>query len=1047
MSHAKKFKKITTLGFLIAVFTIGSVLSPFTTLSAFAEDPNFSSDWEQLTGKEKGFEGDADITKVVSSSSFTAAVESNHLMVLMNNSPSWEDRGIAQWDNLTVSDDGTTLIQYDYGESFAPSTYPAISFPLTGNSSTGPALRISTDAGAHWVEVRLNDDLNWDQAKISAHGETILASAYNGNIGSHLLFASYDKGLHWHEVTPDTPSNPYISGIFLSPLGDSIAIYTSSNQEENRQYLLSTDSGATWTEMTTPEEMTQWQEFTFSENGNIAVVGYDESLPQTLLYTSNDEGRTWVTHPLEFTPTRLVFIGSAQTLLAFNNNDNTPYTSADFGETWESRSVDDAPTGGRYQVSSSGNFVYSATQYGAASCQTQIYYSGDAGTSWTERTPTSLNGLCTNSDVGSLSADGSNIALATSTVSTGLQYLFLSHDYGVSWSTHTLNGARQWQNPPTVFVAKDADNVVAAHTSKELYISNNRGLTWVNRTPDTDIELGDITPLHVSSDGNAIVIDDGWFGRSLISTDQGISWKDLSPTDRILGSSFERGLLVSKNIETVVSYGLNDAAMYGGESKPVLYISTNQGRTWSQPLSEEFATLSIDSINCLVADDGSTIAVSGKDAETGESKLFTVSRDGEVRIGTPPSGYNIRIINASSSLIITSSTETTDFWSTRSIQLSKDAGTTWLEPSQLSGLQPDVGTIVASEDAHTIILPGGYSGTAFISIDGGTTWKDSLTELAGEFNYVSFLAISSDGSTIVLTANDSNGAWSFVTSRDGGVHWESQPVPADTNIIQTILHPNGSTIVSIGYREDARSAVLYVSHDSGETWTSIDSPSIYANKLSSFVFSPSGEALYASPAPGQTGYVFKLDLTPTSTQYPAEPSFSFTPSDSHASTAPSSQDINTPQPITNTRPTFSGTAAPGSTVKITVHSDPIVCETTADDEGNWSCTLPSTIPAGVHTILVEVTDPDTEETTVLGPYYVSVAAGNTGQTTVTPKSPTAPNTGVFALPDSSNSPAQRKDVSHEAVIESLTTAVIASSLLMGAAFVASRIARRLQASR
>jgi hypothetical protein len=55
-------------------------------------------------------------------------------------------------------------------------------------------------------------------------------------------------------------------------------------------------------------------------------------------------------------------------------------------------------------------------------------------------------------------------------------------------------------------------------------------------------------------------------------------------------------------------------------------------------------------------------------------------------------------------------------------------------------------------------------------------------------------------------------------------------------------------------------------------------------------------------------------------------------------------------------PTFSGIAEPGYTVEVTVHSDPVTCNDTANTSGEWSCALPSTLPAGNHTVIVTVTD-------------------------------------------------------------------------------------------
>ncbi len=85
-------------------------------------------------------------------------------------------------------------------------------------------------------------------------------------------------------------------------------------------------------------------------------------------------------------------------------------------------------------------------------------------------------------------------------------------------------------------------------------------------------------------------------------------------------------------------------------------------------------------------------------------------------------------------------------------------------------------------------------------------------------------------------------------------------------------------------------------------------------------------------------------------------------------------------------PTFTGTATPGATIEVTVRSDPIVCTATADINGSWSCTLPSGLQAGSHTVTVIVTDPG-GSIQQLGPYIVNV----TGQHAATIDNETVPN--------------------------------------------------------
>ena len=52
------------------------------------------------------------------------------------------------------------------------------------------------------------------------------------------------------------------------------------------------------------------------------------------------------------------------------------------------------------------------------------------------------------------------------------------------------------------------------------------------------------------------------------------------------------------------------------------------------------------------------------------------------------------------------------------------------------------------------------------------------------------------------------------------------------------------------------------------------------------------------------------------------------------------------------RPTFSGTATPGSEVTVEIHSDPIILTTTADGSGNWSVTPAFDLPSGQHMVYI-----------------------------------------------------------------------------------------------
>ena len=95
-------------------------------------------------------------------------------------------------------------------------------------------------------------------------------------------------------------------------------------------------------------------------------------------------------------------------------------------------------------------------------------------------------------------------------------------------------------------------------------------------------------------------------------------------------------------------------------------------------------------------------------------------------------------------------------------------------------------------------------------------------------------------------------------------------------------------------------------------------------------------------------------------------------------------------PSVSRRPVFSGVANPGATVLVSIDNGAVTCNAVADQSGNWSCTSPSTLALGAHTVSITVTEPG-GAVTVLGPYNFVVVEG-TGTSI-----PGAPNTGFMQM--------------------------------------------------
>jgi surface protein len=107
--------------------------------------------------------------------------------------------------------------------------------------------------------------------------------------------------------------------------------------------------------------------------------------------------------------------------------------------------------------------------------------------------------------------------------------------------------------------------------------------------------------------------------------------------------------------------------------------------------------------------------------------------------------------------------------------------------------------------------------------------------------------------------------------------------------------------------------------------------------------------------------------------------------------------VNGDKPINQTpnvsrRPVFSGVANPGATVLVSIDNGAVTCSAAADQSGNWSCTIPSVLALGAHTVSITVTELG-GAVTVLGPYAFTVVDGNGPGTPI----PGAPNTGFMQI--------------------------------------------------
>lgn len=127
----------------------------------------------------------------------------------------------------------------------------------------------------------------------------------------------------------------------------------------------------------------------------------------------------------------------------------------------------------------------------------------------------------------------------------------------------------------------------------------------------------------------------------------------------------------------------------------------------------------------------------------------------------------------------------------------------------------------------------------------------------------------------------------------------------------------------------------------------------------------------------------RITITGQNDSNTPQPSPTPTVSDSNESTS-SAVTITTPTKntsVTTDQPTIAGKASPGSTVTITIYSDPITVTVKANSNGIWTYTPTTPLADGTHTIVASALDPSTGKTQTASTAFI-VASGGSGSSSI-----------------------------------------------------------------
>ena len=805
---------------------------------------------------------------------------------------------------------------------------------------SGPERGVKGDNGVEWESIASNSDGTKLVAVSGGYDDA--TSSYNGSI-----YTSQDSGVTWQNRTPEGHHHWYsvassADGVKL------VAAYRNYNNSKGAfegAIYTSQDSGATWQESTSAG-LHYWYSVSSSADGTkLVAVSRDYNstsrLYQGAIYTSQDAGATWQQHTgaglRSWVDAAVSDDGTKIAAAVGRGSENGAsngyiYTSQDAGVTWQERTTPGVQAWTAITLSADGSRLAATASQGA------IYTSHDSGNTWQNRTNDTSPMW---SSIAS-SSDGAVIVAASQAYTQGEAdfpgLIYLSRDSGGTWQSLTLRGeGLSWAGPITS--NSDGTKFAMAIPYNSIYTSQNSGAIWEERTVVG--ETKNWSSISSSSDGTKLAAT-LWSGLIYTSQDSGATWQERQ------SAGFRGWVSIASS-----SDGAKLAAI---ASQGFIYTSQDSGATWQErqlPGARRWQSITSSA-------DGTKLAVTYYD-----------------------STYNVQ----------------SGTWSyVGAIYTSQDSGATW--QVHMDGTRSWV-SIASSEDGMTLLAgTDDLDAAPFISRDGGMTWNEvtSVGVAGGWYN----IAMSPDGTTMVAADSagdaDWNGGYVYI-SRDSGVSWEridslGARYWGDYAGRDIVISSDGRTIVLLDQYganwNDWNGGYFYVSSDAGFTWKEYDSNG--AKGWVGAAMSLDGAKLFvASDGSDSPGKIFAGQLI--------KPSVGFTPTPSTggstAPVVPTSSNPTAPQPIDNVRPTFSGVTYPNSVVTVTVHSDPITCTTTSDSSGNWSCTLPSDIPPGTHTINIELTNAATGQTEVLGPYYVSVQGGE--EVVITNNTPKAPNTAVTPL--------------------------------------------------
>ena len=570
----------------------------------------------------------------------------------------------------------------------------------------------------------------------------------------------------WHALGPfggdvtDVASSPTVPTVVLAGIapggGGGGTLYRS------------TDSAAHWTPVAALAFRSVY-DIEFNAVGG-AFIATDSGV-----WTSTDDGASWVQHDLGIGPNQQVYdvaldpsdatvvwagvadASGAQPVNLMRSND----TGVSWSDVTPPHST---PMSGSAIVVDPSDSATVVAVFGGSFGGGEVWVTTDAGTTWNDRTV----GLPTN-PMRAVDYDGTRLLVGGGQLF-GSQYvgLYCSGDLGQNWTR--LDDA-SWPIPVVSAIAVDPHNtqtILASIDGAGVNRSTDGGATWQLGVGGSGVLAAQSLRFAPGSSSEL------WVGASSLgvyrSSDAGSSFGAAST------GIAELGLY---SIDTSPLDAGQLAVAFQGNNNGGVLTSADGGATWiAEPVPPTRYS------NVRFAPDGTLFALSSGPSSIAPEGLYRRNGDGSWSGLGPDQGSlfesdldTIRFSTTNASLIFLGGADYGVAGNEDTVWRSADAGTTWVK--QLEGTSgdkvTDVEIVPGSSEQNLVAVYDGYQGAqqggALQSFDGGLSWTPALTGLPAFARFPRLCSSPANPGMVFMSMWDSWSTGAVYRSSDNGDTW------------------------------------------------------------------------------------------------------------------------------------------------------------------------------------------------------------------------------------------------------------------------------------